>query len=415
MTEESASLLVGQHLNVGLQADHTDLVKFPTPTDERYKVVRGLLEQMVTAAEKNARQRMSASGQGTLPSYAVAILERTLDSGVFVRHAKRTAEVDEKGWITRDVEYDQWLRRCGNEIRYLWILGPDGIGKTNAALTTIVDIEADARKYGLGHSEMAPLVAYFLCDTTPSGSSAVELLKSLIFQLLNSQPLLADYAKHFLKRSDYRAVSASGALPKDDESKATMSVQNLWTCLIDMLEDDSIGDVFLVINNIHLLEEDGDCNALLRRILDDADTPWNHVTRKLVHGRRRWLFTCEKVSEDHQHRLSSLVGTEAGRSIDTSKGEYAGQLQDAVKQHAAHRVAALASKKHYGKGQAFKVQSELVRYAGNNKNWVDVQYIRLAAMSEDSSTHDIEEELSAASSTTLQKLVTHTWSSVSVI
>ncbi|KAI9696893.1 MAG: hypothetical protein M1820_007968 [Bogoriella megaspora] len=412
VTEESASLLVGEHFNVGLQTDHTDLVKFPTPTDERYKIVRGKLEQMIIAAEKNARQRMSASGQSTLPSHAVAILERTLDSGVFVRHAKRTVGVDEKGWITKDIEYDSWRRSPGNELRYLWILGPDGIGKTKAALTTIVSIENDARSHGLGNSEMAPLVAYFLCDTTPSGSSAIELLKSLIFQMLNSQPLLADYAKHFLKRSDYRAVSASGALPKDDESKATMSVQNLWTCLMDMLEDDSVGDVFLVINNIHLLEEDGDCNTLLRRMLDDADTPYNDLTRKLVRGRRRWLVTCEKVSENHEHRLSALLGTKAGRSIDTSKGQYAGQLQDAIKQHAAQRVADLASKKHYGKGQAFKVQSELVRHAGNNKNWIDVQYIRLAAMDLSSSPHDIEDELAAASCTTLQKLVTHTWTSV---
>ena len=378
-------------------------------------MVRSKIEQMVIAAEKNARQRMSASGQSTLPSHAVAILLRTLDSGVFVRHTKRTAGMDDRGWITKDSEYAGWRRRSGNEIRYLWILGPNGIGKTSAALTTIVSIENDARNYGRGNSEMPPLVAYFLCDTTPSGSSAIELLKSLIFQMLSNQPLLADYAKHFLKRSDYRAVSASGAPPKDDVSKATMSVQNLWACLMDMLEDDSIGDVFLVINNIHLLEEDGDCSTLLKRMLDDADTPYNDLTRKPVRGRRRWLITCEKVSGDHEHRLSTLLGTEAGKTIDTSKGEYAGQLQDAIKQHAAQRVADLASKKHYGKGQAFKVQSELVRYAGNNKNWVDVQYIRLAAMDADSSPHAIEDELAAASCTTLQKLVTHTWTSVSEI
>ncbi|KAK1691273.1 hypothetical protein BDP55DRAFT_646530 [Colletotrichum godetiae] len=40
----------------------------------------------------------------------------------------------------------------------------------------------------------------------------------------------------------------------DDDSTATMSLHNLWRCFIDILADDSIGDVYVVINNIHLLE-----------------------------------------------------------------------------------------------------------------------------------------------------------------
>jgi len=77
-------------------------------------------------------------------------------------------------------------------------------------------IMADAES----NSGQAPtLLAYFFCEPASDYSTAEDLLKSFLWQLVKQQGLLAPYAKHFLKKT-----------AKDEASRSTpqLTVENMW-------------------------------------------------------------------------------------------------------------------------------------------------------------------------------------------
>lgn len=178
-------------------------------------------------------------------------------------------------WLTKEQEYREWISTAaqGDDIMSpmsptsptdantkgvdcLWIQGPEGRGKTNGVIAAIDEIEKMIIADLESPSGQAPtLLAYFFLEPVPDYSTAEDLLKSLLWQLVKQNGVLAPYAKHFVKKK-----------AKEDASKSTpqLTVENMWQVLQDMLSDEFIGSrVYFVINNLHVLPEESDSTAKL--------------------------------------------------------------------------------------------------------------------------------------------------------
>jgi hypothetical protein len=112
----------------------------------------------------------------------------------------------------------------------VWLSGPEGRGKSKAALSTIHAIEG-LRDKNARSSTSSTLIAYFFAAPTPDLSSAESVLKSILHQLISKRRSLALYAKDFAQGDRSRKKGVGGA------SEAMFTVPAMWKVLMNMLED----------------------------------------------------------------------------------------------------------------------------------------------------------------------------------
>lgn len=101
-------------------------------------------------------------------------------------------------WATSLEDYRSFFSREPDDLsnkgcRVLQVTGPSGFGKTMLMRATVQDLleEKDTMPTKQFH------VAYFLCDSRDqSHGSATQVIKSLVWQILKSQPSLASHMQH---------------------------------------------------------------------------------------------------------------------------------------------------------------------------------------------------------------------------
>lgn len=239
VTRESATLDGVDHM--GLACIHRDLVKFDGFQDERYQLIRNPLRRIVNGAVVVSKNRFKSTR-----NLDHEIISEVMDVFEGVSRKRKTlGTVDcASSWLTKEKLYSDWLSISGGGelspidtsnrrgTKFLWIRGPGGRGKTNSMLAAVDGIERKIR--GAPNGQAPPLVAYFFCDPVGDYSSAECLLKSLLWQLIKQQGMLASYAKHFVKKKG-----------KEETSKQNpqLTVENMFKVLQAILSDDFIGCV----------------------------------------------------------------------------------------------------------------------------------------------------------------------------
>ncbi|KAI1452157.1 hypothetical protein F4805DRAFT_448633 [Annulohypoxylon moriforme] len=349
----------------GLAANHRDLVKFDGPKDDKWnQFVKDPLKKIIHGAQLAVKNRLN-SVRDIDRSMINGIME-VLDGAQVSKKRRTLAQTfAPSSWITKETEYKEWLYdpdvnendHISRNTECLWIRGPEGRGKTSASLAAVDEIERIREK---DTSQGPILLAYFFCDPAADYSTAEDLLKSLITQLINQQEILASYAKSFAKKKG-----------EENLSRARVTVENLWQTLQDMLTDEFIGSkVVFVLNNLHVLPEDWDSTIKLMKYLrEELQNNTNGSDSKRVPT--RWMITSRKA-----HNIAEALKVEGVRLIDLEDDKYGDQVQTALRKRAKERVATLEKEKSYNKALAY-FASSLIGKRAQNTQWIDITCIQL--------------------------------------
>ncbi|KAK8067324.1 hypothetical protein PG997_014071 [Apiospora hydei] len=362
VTRESATL--EGYFNMGLAADHRDLVKFKSAQDPHFQYVRHEVKDRINAAESTVKNRMN-SVRGVDQEMTNAI-DDALDGGsVPARRKAAAGTFSPSDWVTKDPEYIAWLAedKTGNgggsvtikPVDCLWVRAHEGRGKTSASMSVISDYE---KRDTTDRKQNPVRIAYFFCTQSQYSCTAEDILKSLIRQLNKQQGALAFYAKSFIKKA------------KGDKSAAQVTIENLWQTLQEMLTDTLIGSkVIFVLNNLHVLPENSASTIKLMNFLHTELSDMNEMgSRQTL---TRWFITSRE-----SHIVAKALNVDGVRLVDLEDPKYENQVQIALKRTAKSKVESLVKKKKYNKALAYYVSSLLGKRAQNTQ-WIEISCVQL--------------------------------------
>ncbi|KPM35737.1 hypothetical protein AK830_g10834 [Neonectria ditissima] len=369
VTRESATL--GGDMEPGLSCNHRDLVKFDGPKDRIWcQIVREHLKRTINGVHLTAKNRVIAARDLDLSSLK-GVMDALSGTQVDKKRREISKTVTVSSWITSASEYSEWLGWTekdadqsipnGPSMDCLWIRGREGRGKTGATIAALENIEKVVNQ----NEEQNPgqdsiLLAYFFCEPSTDHCTAEDLLKSLLYQLVDQQNALATHAKGFVKKKVKDGTSKSQAQP---------TVENLWQCLQDMLLDDFIGRrVYFVLSNLHVLPDENDSTAKLMAYLGQVFGEMSTV-RGDSEGREvsaRWFITSRDA-----HHIGKSLGATSIRLVDLEDEKYVDKVQMELRKHAKGRVTTLGTSKHYSKALTF-FASSLIGKRARNVQWIDI-------------------------------------------
>ncbi|OTA01082.1 hypothetical-protein [Trichoderma parareesei] len=400
VSRDSATLPGVEEL--GLACNHRDLVKFDGPKDDRWtQMVRDPVKRIIHGAQLAVRNRLNS----------VRDIDRTMISGIM--DALDGAQVQKKrkalsqsfspsSWIPQEAEYLEWLRSsaepdndpASRTVDCLYVRGREGRGKTNATMAALDGIERLIRENEENDTGQGPiLLVYFFCDTTADYSTAEDVLKSAIRQLINQQETLAPYAKIFTKKKG-----------KDDASRsqqAQITVENMWQSIQDMLADEFIGSkVYFVVNNLHALPAESDSTIkLMRFIAGELEGIRATDSRRVP---TRWFITSRE-----SHNIDKVLKVDGVRVIDLEDSRYENQVQLELRKHAKKMISAIGQQKQYNKALAY-FASSLVGKRAQNTQWIDITCIQLGELSDTESDLGVRRILENMPQD-LKTLLDHSW------
>lgn len=372
LVSSESAMLVGIP-SMSIASDHRNLVKFRDFTEERYQTVRGPLKDMIKGAQLVVKNRLNFT-RNIDREMVKSIMDVLEGAQISKKKLKTLAQsFTPSSWILNEEEFKQWLhigpsqKSPGTQVSdCLYVQGPEGRGKTSTTIAALDAIDNMIRNDEKNNGGQAPaIVAYFLCDPSTDYSTAEDLLKSLVRQLIDQQESLAQYAKHLAKKKDDTA----------SKSQVKLTVENLWQTLQDMLTDEFIGRrVYFVINNLHFLPEDADSTATLLQFINSDLQLINDEDQK--HVPTSWMFTSREV-----HNIKEALAVKETRIIDLENEKYGNQVQLELRKHAHKKVAALGSEKKYNKALSY-FASSLMGKRASNTHWIDITVVQLQELNE---------------------------------
>ncbi|KAI6381342.1 hypothetical protein MCOR25_001273 [Pyricularia grisea] len=412
LVDQASATCVATRDSIGLQVGHSDLVKFRNANDPRYaQLVLPRLRELVDNSRTHARKRLIASGLTSMSAGAVDALRTLLSSYVNNKHRNALAKLGKnKSWMLKERSYQEWENLSARGVSCFWLTGPGGIDKTSISLSAVANIEETNLKQ-VSKSKHVPLLAFFLCDTTPLGSSPLELLKALLVQLINQNPLVADYAKHLLAQGQYLKDDSFSRQDSSKTSKmdirATISLQNLWNCLGKVLENESFGDIYIIVDSIHLLARDQQSELLINYIYDYVARSPEPGSASCQGKARRWLFT--SAQRGGRNRFEQLM--RACHVVDLTSNEYKDKIKNSLEEYSKDLVEKLHQEKKYKRDQLYMIHDRM-KMNGDDKRWIAIQYIRLRALPPQSSSETITKILSPTNASDLTSLVRYCWQAI---
>ncbi|KAL7802714.1 ankyrin repeat-containing domain protein [Trichoderma afarasin] len=154
---------------------------------------------------------------------------------------RRTAGTCE--WIRGNETYQSWL---DGDVQCLWITGGPGKGKTMLSIFLTEELERRTQK-----NKDTELLLFYFCTPDEKHSSAVAILRGLVYQLIRQRP---DLAGHTL--SDFKS---------SEKTRETLESPNaLWMVLEKLLQAPELGTVFCVLDGLD--ECDKESSSLLAEI-----------------------------------------------------------------------------------------------------------------------------------------------------
>ncbi|CCC07660.1 unnamed protein product [Sordaria macrospora k-hell] len=376
VTEESATL--DGYEKLGLARHHRNLLKFNGPKDEIWsQVLRDKLKNAISGAYLTAKNRLN-SARGLDLTALKGILDALDGASVHRKRRDLGRAVSGSTWITGIPEYAEWVNIIKTQVAeqeapkseslvdYLWVRGPEGRGKTGATLAVLSDIEALQEKRG-NSGQDGILLAYFFCEPVADYSTAEDVLRSLLSQLINQQNALAAHASVFVKKNS------------KDKAQSQPTVDNLWQCLLNMLSDEFAGRrIYIVINNLHVLQPESESTTKLMHYLN-AELSTYRLVKDEGEGypvSTRWLLTSREFKTIEQALTTPRV-----RLVNLRDVKYVNQVQKDLQLHAKGKIKDLEKQKKYNKALAYYASSLIGRRA-TNMHWIDLTCVQLAELPE---------------------------------
>ena len=381
--------------------DHSDLVRFQSNTEREYTTIIGQLTTMIDKAYSIVKARYNQRSPVTDQDFSK--LRKLLETGVSMQ-AKRdmiSQTVVAQSFVTGDRNFENWYKMIPGSKRCLWIEGVPSMGKTAASLAAIQKLEEKIDTEQQQNRE-AVLLAWYFCDSQTDYCTAEDLLKSIILQLVDSKRRLAIYALSFVKTT--KAPKKAFGDNRESNVKATMTVEQLWQCLQGMLKDVSLRDVYIVINNLHLLEADSSSTERFIQLISGNVTGLSEDDETCG----RWLFTSSNRYRDDLQRC--VTESKDIQVIDLGAPEYKNVVNEARVAYAKDLSETLANDKGYDLGLAFEIRDVMIIKA-ENKKWMDILCLQLTALPRDNRLA-IVERLDGLPFGNLNGLIEDTWRSV---
>jgi len=191
--------------------------------------------------------------------------------------------------------------------------------------------------FRLGNDDV--LHAVLTASTGGLEDNAEGLVKSLLHQLCLQEPALSRYAEPFI----------DDPLGEQNRPKAKLSIENMCQCLQDILTESSIGRIFLVINNLHLLEDSPLTDKLLAFIKADVSKA------KAKGSKAKWVLTSQK--DEALQKIFGLDSNSRVRKINLDAEEYGAQLGEQLRKYAWERTNYLRGEKGYTLALAYLLLS----------------------------------------------------------
>jgi hypothetical protein len=397
-----------------LTAGHSDLIKFESLTSTNFGPVKVALSKMVQMAKINARKRALLSGERLLPQRFVNQVRQSLE-GIDMRSKFRTS-VGRRSittWLTSELQYQRWLspgNQADPQHSHLWLKGGAGLGKTNASLAVIQQLGVLHTDQTLTESigaQSETFLAYFLCERLPGYCTAEDVLKCLITQLINQEESLAQHARWFVPNPRYRGPAHLDTRRTDHQintsgAKATATVDNLWKCLQDMIDDTVVNKIHIVLSNLHFLDSSVSTTALLAKLRATAYESTPQTVR-----RAKWLVT----SRGDKH-IRDYLTAECIAVIDLdNNAKYEGKVKAARQNHARDSVVRLRETKHYSPDLAYWIRN-FVESQSEDERWIDILCILLRAMPSNASNLTIRKWLRETGTYSIYNLIDHAWDTV---
>lgn len=414
--ERESAVLQGAR-EAGLPSDHRDLIKFESVLTPKFAVVKAALDKMILPAKVSVRKRVHASGQTLLNQRFVNQIRHSLE-GVDMRQQfrARTEEGTGSSWLVSEPLYQKWLDSAGpdgSDDAHVLLTGASGLGKTQAALVAI------QHRYYAGESQQRidwtaartqDFLAYFLCDESAGSNTAEDLLKNLVLQMISQEESLAHHAKWFVR--DSRAqISPSDAFHGSDldtgSTAATATVDNLWKCVQDMVDDPAVTSVHFILSNLHCLEASESTAALLRKLSENAASTKGRAAGS---QKSKWLLTSRK--ETHIRRYL-IAGHFAVIDLENNE-EYGSKLRRARQDHASKAIAQLQRDKQYSADLAYYVKNSIERQS-QDESWIDILCLLLGALPAQSNRLTVSGWLRKTAVLNTRQLIDHTWLDVSAL
>ena len=234
--------------------DHTGLNKFRSPEDECYQDVSGTLREFAQQAVRKIRLRRNSMYE--FDEYGL----KSLHDALHVTNPKRSLEKNEREsaqfrpfQLEKEQKYREWRSDQASRVRY--VCGGLEKGKTRAAISIINEVsegncDDEWKSSGL---------AFFFCDErTQKMCDFSNVLKCLAYQLI---VLKHHLARHFLEEID-RLRDSSQKKRNILANVEKMSLLSLWRCLESVLNDQSLDEVYLIIDRIDHLDSHSQAKLL---------------------------------------------------------------------------------------------------------------------------------------------------------
>lgn len=352
--------------NTGLHSDHRSLVKIDSCKEGgSWTQINEHLREIVDNAQSAVKSRLNAVRNIDLS--VLSAVMKALEGGQIERKEEALLKsVAPSSWLSSEDEYESWL---GGEkpVDCLFIQGREGRGKTSAALAALEGIRKEQEvKRNFDGDDM---LAYFFCDIESDYSTAEDVLKSLVRQLLIQKETLAPHAVKFTKAQKR----------KDEKTKqveAKPSVENLWQSLQGMLSDELIGNkVYFVLNNLHILPAESESTKKLMNYIKSELS----AEQSQRHAKTRWFITSRNVNGI----ADASTDGDCVQIIDLEDSKHKSKVQNELERHAKKMVTALGEKKKYNKALSYFASSLIGRRAQNTQ-WIDILCIQLEELSTNS-------------------------------
>ncbi|KAI0186797.1 WD40-repeat-containing domain protein [Xylaria flabelliformis] len=270
-------------------------------------------------------------------------------------------------WAIQTPEYQDWVGQKSCQV--LWVTGGHGSGKT-ALLQSLVQrlLDPDSKLV----SEPIATVAYFVSDIQPKSDrrNLALTLKSLIWQVLKSQPQLSDHLEQKLHDTGRECFDD----PNDFYAMSTL--------LCTLVRDEKFGTTCFVIDEIEELCDESHGDERHSYSMSRFADKWGQRdileligTTSRLSNRVKWIVSTRDANIDFSkpHRTQP-------RAVHIHLSSTIQDMQHAMKAYVAMKMSRLAEKVRLTSNLQSKISELLLsRSPGNNFLWLDMVFDIVAA------------------------------------
>ena len=243
-------------------------------------------------------------------------------------------------WIKANELYISWLRSPHSQL--LWLSGGPGKGKTMLSIFIAEDLERAARRM-----PDVTFLQYFCDDRDEKRSSAVAIIRGLMFQLLNQRPTLVNHILPSFQTQKESLFSAS-------------AFETLWRVFQSMVLDPNVGTVYCILDGLDECD-----HASLEVLLQNIRAFFRPTSGESSSYRLKLILVSREYPDFILEILSGFLHVRLDSDTDS-------EVHSALKIFIDVKDEELAVFRHYPKSLCAYIERVFLSRAGGTFLWVGI-------------------------------------------